>query len=146
VTGVRTIDQRRRPFPPHGAEAGGILPWSLIRIALVLLVLGVCVYDGVSIGWSALQTEDTANQAARKGSSAWEEDKNADDAYRAAAASAGEKGVDLPRKDFTVAPDGTVKLIAHHQAQTLVVGRIGALRHLAETQSHAKANAFLGGG
>lgn len=127
------------------ADAGSIVAGWLVKIALVLAVLGVCLFDAISIGTTYMNTEDTGNSAARAGSEAWvESGKNLQRAYDAALNDANDGGATytIDTKTFRVDADGTVHLTIHSTASTILVRRIGPLRHWANV-SHDAEGTYL---
>jgi hypothetical protein len=115
-----------------------ILGW-LTRIALLLCVAGVALYDSMSIGSTAMNLSDDGDYAARQASEVWQQTKNIQLAYNAAAAAATEQnaGNEVATKDFVVDDDGRVHLTISRNATTLVVFRFSATRKWAHVERHS---------
>jgi hypothetical protein len=123
-----------------GNDRGAVRLVTLSRLVVILAILGVIGYDGFSIMSSHVATENDAQTAAYAASQAWHNTPNIDLAYEAAVDSLAGKDDTVLTQDFTVDPDGTVHLLVRHTAHTLVVQRIGALKHLGVTTEHGDAN------
>lgn len=109
-------------------ERGDIVLGWLTKLVVVLGVLGLVGFDGVSLAQARFQAADRATTAASAAADDYKVNHDLQKAYNAAFATV--TGNDtIETKTFQVAPDGTVTLRLHHQAATLLVGRIGALKH-----------------
>jgi hypothetical protein len=126
-------------------DSGEIISGWLLKVAAVLTVLGIAIFDAISIGTTFTTTEDTGNSAARTASEAWTENgKDIQKAYDAALAEAndGGGGYTIDPKTFVVDPNGTVHLTIHRTASTIVVRRIGPIKHWADV-SHRSEGTYL---
>lgn len=90
--------------------------------------MGVVAFDGLSIGVAHVSAADDADSAARAASHEWEQSHDRAAALEAAQASAAEHGETVIATSLQIAPDGTVQLDIEHNATTLVVQHIHALR------------------
>ena len=104
-----------------------MLGW-LTKLALVLSVLGVVLFDGAALVQAEFSTADAASTAAREAAAAYRATPAVQAAYDAAFASVAERGDTVGTEDFRVAPDGTVTLTLHHHATTLLLEKVGPLR------------------
>jgi hypothetical protein len=131
--------------PRLGDERGdAILGW-FIKIAVVLGLVGIALFDAISIGSTAVTIADQGSYAARAASEVWQQEQDLQKTYAAAVAAAQEENADntVAAKDFRVDEDGTVHLTVARTAPTIVVRRIGPLanwahvRHTSEGRSVA---------
>lgn len=114
---------------------------TLTSVAVILGVVGVGGYDGFSIMSNNVSTENDAQDAAYAASQAWHDDnQNLTMAYQAAVQSVAGKDETVLTKDFTVDQDGTIHLLVRRTAHTILLSRIGPLKHLAVTTQHGDAN------
>lgn len=127
-------------------DSGEIVSGWLLKVAAVLTVLGIVLFDAISIGVTFTSTEDAGNSAARAASEAWNENgKDIQKAYDAALADAngdGGGGYAIDPKSFVVDPNGTVHLTIRRTASTIVVRRIGPIKDWADV-SHRSEGTYL---
>ena len=113
-------------------DRGDIVLGWLTRLVAFLGVLGLIGFDAIAVAQAKFQAADRATTAAAAASSSWTSSKNLQTAFNAAYATA-QDGDTIETESFKVSTDGTVSLHLHHTATTLLLHRIGALRHFAET-------------
>lgn len=116
-------------------DAGGVITGWFLKIAVVLLVLAVIGFDAVSIASTKVNASDTADTAAMAGSVSWNQQHDAQLAYRAADEVAEQHGCRVLTNGFAIDRNGTVHLIVQATAHTEVVTHIGPLRHWATVDS-----------
>jgi type II secretory pathway pseudopilin PulG len=109
-------------------ERGDIVLGWLTRLVVVLAVLGTIAFDGVSLAQARFQAADRATTAANAAADAYKASRDVQTAFNAAYATLS-PGDTIETQTFTVAADGTVTLRLHHQAPTLLVSKIGPLKH-----------------
>ncbi len=115
---------------PSG-DAGGIVLGWLTRLTVILALVAVVAFDGISIATSRLSLEDAGNQAARSASETWQSTHD----IRAALASAQRAATDanadttVVSDSLSVDADGTAHLTVTREASTLIAGHIGPMRH-----------------
>ncbi len=126
--------------PPSGDRGDIVLGW-LTRLAVVLAVLGLVVFDGVALVAAHFQAADAASAAARSAAEEFRTTRNVQKAYDAAYAEVAASGDTVGTTDFVVSPQGAVRLTVHRSAHTLVVHRIGPLRRFAEIDAAASGTA-----
>lgn len=122
-----------RPSYVRG-DAGSMITGWLVKVAAVIVVLGICAFDAISIGSAYASTADAGASAARVGSEAWfDNNKNVQVAYDAALADAnsGDATYTIDPKTFSVDPDGTVHLTVSREAKTILVKHVGPFKHWA---------------
>lgn len=131
---------RRAPAPGRGDGGGIVLGW-LTKLAVVMALVGVVLFDGLSIAASRLSIEDQGLKAARAASSQWQRSGDIQLAYDAAVVAAVEANTlnEVLPTTFVAGPDGTVDLDMHREAATLVVHRIGWVADWAFVSTHAEA-------
>lgn len=129
---MRTIGNDR------GAARLATMAWLFV----VLAIVGVCAFDAFSIMSSRVSVENDAQTAAYAASDNWHTSRNLDDAYQAAVDAIAGKGETVETKHFVVDADGTVHLVLRAHTRSVLLGRIGALRHLTVTVEHGDANSL----
>ena len=110
-------------------DRGDIVLGWLTKLAVTLAVLGVVGFDAIALGTAQFQAEDHAQTAARAAVESYRADKNLQKAYDAALAEVAPDGDTLDAAAFTAAPDGSITLTLRQQVPTLVMEKIGPLRH-----------------
>lgn len=111
------------------SDRGDVILGWLTKLVLFLAVVGLLGFDAVSLGTSRLQAEDHAHTAARAAVESYRTGKNLQAAYDAALAEVAADGDTLDAPAFTAAPDGSITLRLRRTAPTLLVKRVGPLRH-----------------
>src|SRR4051795_11394444 len=113
----------------RGSERGDALMGWLVKIAVVLGVVGIALFDAISIGSTSVTIADQGSYAARAASEVWQQDQDLQQTYAAAVAAAQEENPanTVATQDFRVDEDGTVHLTVARTASTIVVRRIGPL-------------------
>jgi hypothetical protein len=126
----------RRVFDDRGDI---VLGW-LTRIAVLLGVAGLALFDAISIGTTAVTVTDQGDYAARAASQEWLTTKSVQSAYNEAVVAAMEQNRAnvVATKDFRVDPDGTVHLTVSRTATTLIVYRVGAIRKWAHIERQSE--------
>lgn len=127
-------------------ERGDVVMSWLVKIAVVLGIFGIALFDTISIGTTAVTVSDQGNFAARQASESWLADKDLQATYDAALAAAREENPanKVATKDFRVDPDGTVHLTLSRTASTLVVRRIGPIKKWAHVSHTAEGLSVSG--
>lgn len=113
-------------------DRGSIVVGWLAKIAVVIAVLGVVAFDGISLAQARFQASDRANTAASAAADDYHTNHDLQKAYNAAFATVVD-GDTIETATFRVATDGSVTLRLHHHATTLVVQHIGPLKHWADS-------------
>jgi hypothetical protein len=124
----------------HGNDHGAIRVTTTAWLIVVLAILGVTGYDGFSVMSNNISTENNAQTAAFAASTAWHHTPNLTAAYQAAVASIADTNDKVLTRAFSVDPDGTIHLLVRHTAHTVVLTRIGPLRHYTVAVEHGDAN------
>ena len=107
-----------------------VLGW-LTKLVVALGLLGLLAFDGISLAQARFQAADRATTAASAAADDYKTSHDLQKAYNAALATVSSNDT-IETKTFQVAQDGTVTLRLHHEATTLIVGRISALKHWAD--------------
>lgn len=99
----------------------------LTRIAVVGSLVGVVLFDAISIGVSRLSVEDTGALAAREAATDLARSGDVQSAYASAVSAATDANPlnEVPPGSFEALPDGGVRLSVTREATTFVVHRIG---------------------
>jgi hypothetical protein len=111
--------------PQLGDDRGGIVLGWLTKLTVALALVGIVLFDAISVGSTMATVTDSANYAAQEASATWDSTKDLQQTYLAAAEAATEQNPDnvVSTKDFTVDPDGTVHLSITRDARTLILYR-----------------------
>lgn len=127
VAGVSS-DSAHMRWPRTDGDTGGIVVGWLLKVALVLLLVGIVAYDVVSIAYSRVAASDDARYIALGASEAIVLQRAKDeDAIQLARERAESRGVTLKDKDITIDDDGSVTVHVTRTADTLVAYHFGAL-------------------
>ena len=122
-------------------DRGDIISSWLIKVTLGLAIAGVLLFDVISITSTRLSVHDTARGAARDAADASGKTRDPATAYTAAQTFATELNAlnQVDPATFALAEDGSVRLSLERTAPTLVVERIGWIRHWAEVRDSGTA-------
>jgi type II secretory pathway pseudopilin PulG len=113
-----------------GDRGDVVLGW-LTKLVVILGLLGLVAFDGISLAQARFQAADHATTAASAAADDYKSNHDLQKAYNAALATV--TGTDtIETKTFQVATDGTVTLRLHHEATTLVLNHVGPLKHWAD--------------
>lgn len=114
----------------QGDRGDIVLGW-LTKLVVVIGLVGLVGFDGVSLAQARFQAADRATTAADAAADSFTSTKTLQTAFDAAYATTRDGDV-IETKTFAIAPDGTVTLRLHHTATTLLLHRVKALQHYAE--------------
>ena len=112
-------------------DRGDIVLGWLTKLVVIIGLLGLVGFDGVSLAQARFQAADRATTAADAAADSFATTKTLQTAFNAAYATTRDGDV-IETKTFTVEPDGTVRLRLHHTATTLLLHRVKALQHYAD--------------
>ena len=110
-------------------DRGSIVIGWLTKLIVVLAVVGVIMFDVISVSAAHIGAEDDANQAAETAGYEWRSTHDVQQAYQAALDSLPSDSESIPAKSFVIASDGTVRLTVHRLARTMIAQRIGPFEH-----------------
>lgn len=125
-------------------DRGDIVVGWLTKLVVVLGLLGVVMFDAVSVGTATVSVQDDANTAATLASEAYFSSRNVDTAFAVAVRFAEDEGHTLDVADFEVSEDGGVRLRLQREATTLVMFRIGPLKKRTHIARWAERRAVSG--
>jgi hypothetical protein len=130
LTAVRTRTCR----PDVRGDVGDIVVGWLVRVVASVAVVGVLLFQAVSIAAATLPDTAPASRAARGASDDWVSHHSQQSAFDAAWAAATEANPTntVDPKSFQVAQNGTVHLTVHRTAPTLVLRLVGPAHHWAD--------------
>lgn len=110
-------------------DTGSIVLGWLTKLTVSLSLVGLVVFDGISLVSANFTAADRASAAARVASDACQASKgNVQKAYDAAYGVALENGDVVDTEGFSCLADGTVTLSYRREAATLVMEKVGPLR------------------
>jgi hypothetical protein len=122
-------------------DQGAMKLSTLGPLVVILGLLGLTGYDGFSIMSNNVSTESDAQNAAYIASQAWHNDhENLTLAYQAAVQAVAGKDETVLTQGFSVDADGTIHLLIRRTANTVILSKIGPLKHLTVTTQHGDAN------
>jgi uncharacterized membrane protein len=110
----------------------GFVTAFIVRMAVVLVLLGLVVVDGGAVIFARLQAQDVAETAAAVAAGAYKDSRDKRIAIRAAETAVADKDADarLIRRGVVFRQDGTVEVQVRKRAPTIMVQRFGFLEHL----------------
>lgn len=119
------LSARLRVPGPASADRGDIILGWLTKIAVVLAVAGVGLFDAISIGTTAVNLADQGSYAAREASEVWQSSRSVQKAYDTAVEVAREQNAlnEVDPTSFRIEQDNTVRLRISREAPTLVLFR-----------------------
>lgn len=109
-------------------DAGTIVLGWLTKVALVLGVLGLLAFDGISLLRTDFSAADQATTAASAAADAYKSSHDVQVSYDAALAAVAGNGDTIETGSFAVGPAGSVTLVLHSTATTLWIKDVGPLR------------------
>jgi uncharacterized membrane protein len=116
-------------------EDGGIVTGWLVQMIAILAVIGLIVYEVVSIMVSNVSADDSAREVARAARDAYRVEQSIDVAQERAEEIAMTRDVSVTLVDEE---DGFLVVEVERQAPTLLVHRIGPLEDLATTSAQSR--------
>ena len=119
-------------------DQGRIVIGAITKIIGCLALLVVLFHDGVMLGVAQVTTDQDASVAARAGAQNWQQTKDIQKSYDAAALAVAEKGTDIDAATFTVSPDGMVTLTATRRTSTMVADHFSWFDNV--TRPHSTAS------
>lgn len=129
----------RAPRANRRGDRGSIVLGWLTKLAVAITVVGLTLFDSISIGAARLGSTDDANNAASAASQSYWSSHNVNAAYQAALESLPSGSETIPAKTFLVHPDGSVSLILYRNVNTLVARHIGFLKKYTHVVEHGEA-------
>jgi hypothetical protein len=117
-------------------DTGSIVIGWLTKLAVAIAIVGVALFDSLSLAAAHLGAQDDASTAAEAASSEYRTSHNVDAAYQAALDTLPSDSETLPPRQFMVQPDGTVDLVLIRTTTTLLLHRIGPLKKYAVVVVH----------
>lgn len=115
-----------------------MLGW-LTKVVVVLGVLGLLSFDGISWLQANFSAADQATTAATAAAEDYRSSHDLQHSYNAALTSVAADGDTIETNTFTVAANGAVHLVLHRTAPTLWLAKIRPLKHF--TDVHAAGDA-----
>jgi hypothetical protein len=118
-----------------GAE-DGFVSGLIVRVVLGLIVLAIVINDGGQLVSAQVKAESVARAAATAGADTWYRTHRADLAKKDALTAAAQADPDTQVLDVAVDQKaGTVTVSVEKKARTLVVKRVGFLKHYTTQQA-----------
>jgi hypothetical protein len=120
-------------------DNGSIVIGWLTKLAVAIAIVGLALFDSLSIGAAKLGASDDANTAAEAASADYRTSHDVQSAYQAALETLPSDTETIPPRRFVVQTDGTVSLVLHRTTTTLVAHSIGPLKKYSVVTVHAVA-------
>src|SRR4051794_11394507 len=111
-----------------GRDSGSIVLGWLTKLMVVMLLVGVVLFDFVAVGVSRMSAADDANTAAQAASSEWQHSHDVQLAYDAAVEAISNPAEHVLVRGFTISADGSAHLLLRRETTTLVASRTSALK------------------
>jgi hypothetical protein len=117
-----------------------VLGW-LIKLSVTLGVIGLLLFDGVSIVVAKVGVQDDASFAAREASDAADRGATVQEAYDAAVEALADQGSPsvVETSTFTIGPDSSVTVTTTRTASTFFLKHIGLLDEWVQASATATA-------
>lgn len=130
--------------PARWGDERGLAGFSLLRYAIIIVLLGLVAIEGGSIIFTTIGLQNAADAAALDAADTWKKTGNITLARQAALETLAQREQDeahIPAAKFEAdaSPTYEVRFTVTKQASTLVVHRIGFLEGLAQVDVDAKA-------
>jgi hypothetical protein len=123
-----------------GRDSGSIVLGWLTKLMVIMLLVGVVLFDFVAVGVSRMSADDDANTAAEAASSEWQHSHDVQLAYNAAVLAITNPAEHVLIRGFTISGDGSTHLLLRRDTTTLVAYRIGALKKYTTVTAHGEAS------
>jgi type II secretory pathway pseudopilin PulG len=120
-------------------DSGSIVLGWLTKLIVAIAIVGVALFDTISVAAARLGATDDASTAAEAAVAAYHSSHNVQEAYQAAVETLPSDTESLPPRQFVVQPDGSVNLVLRRTTTTLVAHRIGPLKKYAVVVVHGEA-------
>jgi len=124
----------------HGRDSGSIVLGWLTKLTVTLVLVGIVLFDSVSVGVVRMSASDDANNAASSAAYEWQRSHSLQLAFQAAVNTVTNPSEQVLSRGFTIDPDGSVHLLLRRTATTLVLYRIGSLKKYATVTAHGEAS------
>ena len=109
-------------------DNGSIVMGWLTKLVVGIAVVGVALFDSISIGAARLGATDDASTAAEAASATYRTSHDVQAADQAALDTLPSGSESLPPQQFVVSSDGTINLVLRRTTTTLVAHRVGPLK------------------
>jgi hypothetical protein len=109
-------------------DRGSIVIGWLTKLAVVLSLVGIALFDAVAVGVNHVSASDDANSAAEAAGASWRASHDIQAAYAAAVQSVTSDSERVLAHGFAIDPDGTVHLLLRRETHTLVLHHVGPLK------------------
>ena len=124
----------------HARERGSIVIGWLTKLVVVLAVVGVILFDVVSVSAARIGAEDDASKAAEAAGFEWRASHDIQTAYQAALNALPSDSESIPAKSFVIDNTGIVRLVVHRETRTMLVRHIGPLKQFTVVTAHGESD------
>jgi hypothetical protein len=125
----------------NSRDGGSIVLGWLTKLMVVMLLVGVVLFDFVAVGVSRMSATDDANTAAQAAGQEWEHSHNVQLAYNAAVQAISNPSERVLVRGFSISADGSAHLLLRRETTTLLAYRIGPLKKYTTVTAHGEASA-----
>jgi hypothetical protein len=120
-------------------DSGSIVIGWLTKLVVAIAVVGVALFDSISIGAARLGATDDASAAAEAAGASYRTSHDVQAAYQAALETLPSSSESLPPQQFVVQSDSTVDLVLRRTTNTLLARRIGPLKKYVVVVVHGES-------
>ena len=110
---------------------------TITKVAVCLALIVVLFHDGIALGLAQVTADQDAEVAARAGAQNYQQFKDPQRAYDAAALAVADKGTEIPEDTFEVTSAGDVTLVATRSTSTMAANRFSWFDKLTHPQGVA---------
>lgn len=121
-------------------DRGSIVIGWMTKLIVVLAVVGVILFDVVSVTIARVSAEDDASQAAEVAGFEWRSSHNIQAAYDAAVQSLPSDRERIPARSFVIDSAGTVHLVVKRVTSTMIAQHVGFLNRYDVVTAHGESH------
>src|SRR3954451_2911609 len=121
-------------------DRGSIVIGWLTKLVVVLAVVGVILFDVVSVSAARIGAEDDASKAAQAAGFEWRSSHDVQRAYEVAVENLPSDSETIPAKSFVIDNAGSVRLVVHRETRTMLVQHIGPLKQYTVVTAHGESD------
>ena len=128
-----------RPALACVGDRGAILISSLLKFVVIVAIVGIVGFDGISMTTTTVQLDSAVQEAAQIGHDSYATSHSSLNADQQVELYAKQHGYTVPSKGVHIAADGTVTVTLVAKAKTIAAKYISALHKYVEPSATATA-------
>jgi hypothetical protein len=121
-------------------DRGSIVIGWLTKLVVVLAVVGVILFDVVSVSAARIGAEDDASKVAQAAGFEWRTSHDIQRAYEVAVENLPTDTESIPAGSFSIDTAGTVRLVVRRETRTMLVQHIGPLKQYRVVTAHGRSD------